>query len=115
MSSIALKSSDGLPAQINWSEEEYLAFDENKLVEFSDGRVEVLDMPTTAHQLLVAFLYGALLAHSSPKRLGRPLFAPLKMRLWPGTYREPDIIFMLQENAGRIQNAFWDRADLVME
>jgi Uma2 family endonuclease len=43
------------------------------------------------------------------------LFAPLRVRLWRGKFREPDVVFMLREHAGRIGEKFWDRADLVME
>jgi len=42
------------PNQGTWTEEEYLSLDANRLIEFSDGNVEVLDMPTTGHQLIVA-------------------------------------------------------------
>jgi hypothetical protein len=48
------------PAQGTWSEEEYLGLSGNRLVEFSDGFLEVLPLPTTSHQALVAYLYGLL-------------------------------------------------------
>jgi Uma2 family endonuclease len=103
------------PAQGDWSEEEYLALHGNRLVELSDGVVEVLPVPTTSHQLLVAYLYGALLAFAAGRDLGTVLFAPLRVRLWRGKFREPDVVFMRKEHAGRIGEDFWDRADLVME
>jgi Uma2 family endonuclease len=103
------------PDQGAWSEEEYLALNGNKLVEFSHGYLEVLPMPTTSHQEIVAYLYGVLLAFVSPAKLGKVLFAPLRVRLWSGKYREPDVVFMLAQNASRIGEQFWDRADLVME
>ena len=40
-----------------WSELEYLELNGNRLVELSNGCVEVLTMPTMAHQLMVLFLY----------------------------------------------------------
>jgi Uma2 family endonuclease len=103
------------PAQGEWSEEEYLALDTNWLVEFSDGVVEVLSMPTTSHQMLVLYLYGLLLAHVSPADLGTPLAAPLRVRVAKGKFREPDVVFMLGEHRDRIGEAYWDGADLVME
>ncbi len=103
------------PAQGTWSEEEYLAVNGNRLVEFSHGIVEVLTMPTTTHQLIVAFLYRTFVAYLAGRNLGTVLFAPLRVRLWPGKYREPDIIYMAAEHAGRIGEQFWDGADLVME
>ena len=45
------------PPQGAWTEQEYLDLNGNHLVEFSEGRVEVLPMPTELHQLLLAFLY----------------------------------------------------------
>jgi Uma2 family endonuclease len=103
------------PTQGNWSEEEYLALDGNYLVEFSDGSIEVLPMPTTSHQLMVIWLHGLLHAFVSRRGLGTTLVAPLKVRLWPGKFREPDVLFMLKKNAHRIGEEFWEGADLVME
>lgn len=103
------------PAQGTWSEEEYLALNGNRLVEFSRGFVEVLPMPTTSHQLLVAYLYGLLLAFVSGRDLGTVLFAPLRVRLWRGKFREPDVVFMFKEHADRIGEEYWHGADLVME
>jgi Uma2 family endonuclease len=103
------------PDQGAWSEEEYLALSSNRLVEFSDGHVEVLPMPTTSHQLIVAFLYRTLLAFVAARAAGTVLFAPLRVRLWPGKFREPDIVFLSAEHASRIGESFWEGADLVME
>src|SRR5207253_2015602 len=90
------------PAQGTWSEEEYLTLNGNRLVEFSQGVLEVLPVPTTSHQLVVAYLYGLLLAFVSGRDLGTVLFAPLRVRLWRRKFREPDIVVMLKEHAGRI-------------
>jgi Uma2 family endonuclease len=103
------------PAQGHWCEEEYLALDTNHLVELSHGHLEVLPMPTTSHQMLAAYLYGALLAFVTRRDLGMVLFAPLPVRLWRNTIREPDIVFMQKEHAARIGERFWKGADLVME
>jgi Uma2 family endonuclease len=103
------------PNQGTWSEQEYLDLKGNWLVEFTDGKVAVLPMPTTTHQLIVAFLYGELLRFITPAKLGMTLFAPLRVRILPRTYREPDIVFMLAANASRILEEFWEGADLVME
>ncbi|HEX8199369.1 MAG TPA: Uma2 family endonuclease [Isosphaeraceae bacterium] len=103
------------PNQGFWSEEEYLALDTNHLVEFSHGSIEVLPMPTTSHQLIAAFLYLALRTYVTGQGLGTVLFAPLRVRLWAGKFREPDVVFMRAENAARIGEPFWEGADLVME
>jgi Uma2 family endonuclease len=103
------------PAQGTWSEEEYLSLPGNRLVEFSDGFLEVLPMPTTSHQALVAYLCNLLHLHISGGGLGKVLFAPLRVRLWPGKFREPDVVFMSRQHGERVGEEFWDRADLVME
>ena len=103
------------PTQGNWSEDDYLALRGNQLIEFAEGFVEVLPMPTTSHQLLVVYLYGLLLAFTRPRGLGTPLVAPLRVRLWPEKFREPDIVFMRAEHEDRIGEDYWTGADLVME
>lgn len=103
------------PNQGDWSEDDYLALDVNRLIEFSDGCLEVLPMPTTTHQLIATFLYRLLEAFASARGLGLPLVAPLKIRLWEEKYREPDVVFMLQEHRHRIHDDFWDVADFVIE
>jgi Uma2 family endonuclease len=105
------------PPQGQWSEEDYFALDTNRLVELSDGFIEVLPMPTTAHQLIAVFLLDVIraFARSVTPKLGTALIASVPVRLWKNKFREPDIIFMLAEHASRIGNQYWDGADLVME
>jgi Uma2 family endonuclease len=103
------------PTRGNWSEEDYLALNANRLVEFSHGFVEVLPMPTTSHQLLVVYLYRLVLAFTTARDLGTVLVAPLRVRLWRGTFREPDVLFLSKGHADRIGEEFWNGADLVME
>jgi Uma2 family endonuclease len=101
------------PRQGQWSEDEYLALDTNRLIEFSHGILEVLDMPTQSHQLIVLFLYRTLLLFT--QKTGTVLVAPLRVQLWPGKIREPDVVFMFSENDEQRGNRFWRGADLVME
>ena len=103
------------PTQGHWSEEEYLSLDTNHLIEFSQGQLEVLPLPTFSHQRLVAFLYRLLLGFVEERELGVVMFAPLRIQLWSGKYREPDIVFMAAEHADRLGEQFWEGADLVME
>jgi Uma2 family endonuclease len=103
------------PNQGTWSVEEYLDLETNHLVEFSHGYVEVLPMPTELHQSIALFLYRALLAFVAARKLGRVLVAPLRVRLWAGKFREPDVLFMLAEHADRRKGTYWEGADLVME
>ncbi len=83
----------------------------NKLVEFSDGTVEVLPMPTREHQLVVGWLYRKLLEHLG----GIVLFAPLRLKLRDGRFREPDLLFLKDRQDPRNQSRFWTGADLVIE
>ena len=103
------------PHQGQWSVEEYLDLPSNRLVEYAEGRLEVLPMPTTLHQWIVFYLCRLLNDFASSRGLGLTLPAPLRVRLWPDTFREPDVVFMLKAHRGRAGNEFWDGADLVME
>ncbi len=103
------------PDQGHWREDEYLALDTNRLIEYSHGRLEILPMPTFSHQRLVAFLYRSLMGFIEERGLGVVMFAPLRIQLWRGKFREPDIVFMATEHADRLDEQFWDGADLVME
>ena len=105
------------PEQGELSEKDYLyaTRETNKLAEFSDGYLEVLPMPTIPHQRIVQFLSNLLLHFAAAGNLGEVLFAPLRVRLRPGKFREPDIVFMLAQNTHRAGDEFWHGADLVME
>ena len=103
------------PRQGTWSEEEYLALPTNRLVEFSDGHIEVLPMPTQSHQWIVLFLYRLLLAYLERTRKGVVIVAPMPVQLWPGKYREPDLAVMLAEHADRRHEKYWEPPDLVIE
>src|SRR5438105_11489054 len=95
------------PVRYPCTEEEYLALDFNLLLEFADGFLEVLPMPTTLHQRIAAFLFKALDAWVTAQQLGEVLFAPLKVRLRKGKLREPDLLLMKAEHAARIGNQYW--------
>ncbi|MGD9856254.1 MAG: Uma2 family endonuclease [Planctomycetaceae bacterium] len=102
------------PIQGEWDESEYLSLGTNWLVEFEDGRLEVLPMPTYAHQLIVDFVVDQLKAFLRKHGGGRVLFAPLPVRLRAGKFREPDIIY-LSEHRRKSTGDYPDGADLVME
>lgn len=102
------------PPQGEWTEGDYLALETNRLIELSDGCLEVLPMATVFHQLLVAFLYARLTAFVEANATGHILFAPLPVRLWSGKFREPDIIY-LRPNRIATPHGQPDGADLVVE
>jgi Uma2 family endonuclease len=105
------------PLQGTWSEEEYLDLTDstNKLVEYTAGRIEVLEMPTTSHQMIVMFLLDSLRGFVVPRELGTILFAPLRIQVGRGKFREPDIVFALAKNSDKVEDRYWNGADLVVE
>jgi Uma2 family endonuclease len=105
-----------LPAQGAWSEAEYLWLSEatSRLIEFTDGYIEVLPMPTEQHQTLSGLLYVAFLRHFQGED-GIVVYAPLRLRLRSGKYREPDLMLLLRADDPRRQNRYWLGANLVLE
>jgi Uma2 family endonuclease len=107
---------DMQPLQGLWTEEQYLRLTDqtNRFIEFTEGSVEVLPMPTRQHQAISRFLFLAFF--SFVQNLGGTVFyAPLRVRVAPGRFREPDLVLLLDVNDPRNQNAFWLGADLVVE
>ncbi len=103
------------PYQGDWTEEDYLSIHTNQLVEFTDGVLEFLEMPTLKHQLIVAYLYERLLAHVRQRKLGKVFFAPLRIRVAPDRIREPDVVFLTTKRIPKNLITPPDGADLVME
>jgi Uma2 family endonuclease len=102
------------PNQGEWTEAEYLQLAESRFVEFSEGCLEFLPMPTFVHQLIVKFLLRLLDGFVSSRGIGEVLFAPLPVYLWPGKYREPDILFLRSERLRSVDN-YPHGADLAVE
>lgn len=111
------------PSQGNWTEDEYLNL-ENRCgghvrLELFDGTLEVLPAPTQTHQLIILFLLKALEAYTSAHAPGVVLFSGMRVQLPSNKekpqFREPDLIYMKQENAARRHEEFWEGADLVVE
>ena len=105
-----------LPAQGGWSEEEYLVLTDHRvrLVEYTDGCLEVLPVPTPEHQRILKYLFLAFLQFFDAQG-GEVLFAPLRLRIRKGKYREPDLLLFLSATDPRGQNRIWFGADLVLE
>jgi Uma2 family endonuclease len=105
-----------LPCQGNWSEEQYLDLTDhsNRLVEFTDGFLEFLPMPTTKHQRILSYLFIAFEEFLEPLG-GLVLFAPLRLKIREDKFREPDLIAVKAKDDPRAQDRFWMGADLVVE
>jgi Uma2 family endonuclease len=103
------------PSQGDWTEADYFALDTRRLVELSEGRLEFLPMPTIAHQVILSFLnelLKAFIAKHDPG--GLVLFAPVKVRLWAGKIREPDLVYLRSDHRSRAGKHF-EGADLALE
>jgi Uma2 family endonuclease len=104
------------PAQGTWSEEEYLVLTDHRtrLIEYTDGILEPLPMPTIEHQRILGFLY-LMFSQFIRARGGEVIFAPLRLRIRPGKYREPDLLLLVSAADPRAQSRFCLGADLVLE
>lgn len=102
------------PEQGYWEESDYLSIGTNHLIEFDNGFIEVLPMPTLLHQFIVQFLVDALKEYVKEFATGFVLTAPLPVRLWQLKYREPDIVYLRPARVRDVRGQP-DGADLVME
>jgi len=105
------------PEQGEWSEAAYLELTDHarRRIEFSDGRLEFLAMPTEVHEAIAQFLLLALLPFVENQKLGKVYSTGIRLRIRPGKVRLPDIIFLHKDNFHARHNRVWDGADLVME
>jgi Uma2 family endonuclease len=105
------------PPQGAWSSDDYLDLTDstNRLIELTKGQIEVLEMPTTSHQLILLYLYETLKSFVKSGDLGTVLVAALRLRLSEDTFREPDILFAHRDHRSYVQDRYWTGADLVME
>src|SRR5262245_12416160 len=107
------------PAQGHWAESDYFNLDNFcegiPRIELSNGRLEVLPVPTELHQLIVMMLIRLLDRFTAKHAPGLVLPAGMKIRLARGKFRDPDVLYMRAENAHRRRKRHWLGADLVME
>lgn len=103
------------PAQGEWTVEDYLTLDTNHLIEYANGYVEVLPIPSLWHQELVFLLQRVLWEFVTERGLGKVWAAPLPVQLWPKKFREPDIIFIAAAKVPHLTATYLRNVDLVME
>lgn len=107
---------DLFPRQGEWTEADYFTLPEtNRIIELSEGRVVIPDMPTIAHQRVVGKLFRLMSDYVEARNVGEVCIAPLPVRLWPGKIREPDIIFMHHDHADRMGGEYCGVPDLAVE
>ena len=102
--------------QGSWTEAQYLKLTGhcNRLIEFTDGRLEILPMPTYRHQAILRLLFLALFPFVRD-RGGDAVFAPLRVRIRDGKFREPDLVLVRRAGDPRCRDDYWLGADLVLE
>jgi len=105
-----------LPEQGAVREDEYLWLTDRarRAIEFNEGSLEALLPPTRGHQLLLKLLLRLFAAIVEPSG-GIVLFAPLRLRLRAGKFREPDLLLLRDARDPRNGERFWTGADLVVE
>lgn len=101
------------PDQGEWPETEYLDLITNQLIEYVDGRLEFLPMPTRAHQFIARYVFRLLDEYVRSRSLGNALFAPYRVRVRRGKFREPDVLYVAQGR--KMEERFSHGADLVVE
>lgn len=99
-----------------WTEAQYLTLTNHshRLIEFTDGCIEILPMPTQRHQAISRFLFLALVAAVRDQG-GDVFYAPLRLRIRDGKFREPDIMLVGKTGDPRCRDDYWTGADLVVE
>lgn len=104
------------PLQGLWTEAQYLRLTASgrRLIEFTDGDLDLLPMPTDRHQVIVRHLFLSLFPQTAEFG-GTVLFAPLRLRIRAGKFREPDLVLLRDAGDPRRGNDFWTGADLVVE
>jgi hypothetical protein len=73
-----------------WSEDEYLVLTghRNRLVEFTDGFLELLPTPTDKHQSVLTFLFLAFYRFAQPPS-GKVHFAPFRLQIGQASSTSP--------------------------
>lgn len=101
------------PEQGRWSEEEFLELTHLYRIEYVDGCLEFLPVPTKTHHALLQFLYRLLDDLVRSRNLGAVFMAGYRVRLRPGQYREPDVFYASKRR--KREERFAHGADLVIE
>lgn len=104
-----------LPPQGRWLEEDFLKFNTTRMAELVNGRLEVLPMPNIKHQRIVLFLLDLMRESINAGSEGLVLCAPLPTKLFPGTIREPDLLYISPENLPGAEVEYPTRIDLAVE
>jgi Uma2 family endonuclease len=103
------------PDQGEWTEDDYLDLESERLIEYTEGRLEFLPTPTKTHQWIVLLLVNALREFVRNRNLGQVVHAPFPVRVGRARFREPDVAYLSSKHGDLDGERFWGGADLVME
>ena len=103
------------PPQGRWSEEDFLTFHTTQMAELVNGHLEILPMPNIKHQQMLLMLLDLIRDNTKAGPGGLALFAPLPTKLFPGTIREPDLLYISPENVPGPEVEYPSRIDLAVE
>lgn len=112
---IAWESLYGLKSLTGWSEAAFLALSRDRGLEFNDGTIEVLPVPTLSHQLIVGLFYRLLTSFVGDN--GLVLLPGYKIRVKSKTvsFREPDVVYMTAAQSRAAGEQFTAGAELIAE
>ncbi len=90
---------------------------ETAITEWVEGEVITYMPPIRRHQTVLDFLSYLINTLIQLRNLGQVVTAPFEVKLWPdGPSREPDLIFVSQENLDKLDEKRFNGApDLVVE
>jgi Uma2 family endonuclease len=103
------------PDQGQWTENDYLDLNARRTVEFKDGFIEVLPMPTFAHELILHFLYHLLDDFVRGRNLGMVFYSGLRFRPRAELIRFPDLMYVTKEDIERSNKLYAEHAHILME
>ncbi len=107
---------DLLPQQGAWSVGAFrwLSEQTERRIEYNNGYIEILPMPTKRHEAIVRVLLIAL--DAVLRRIGGAVYGSnLHLYLPSGQYRRPDLVAVLDVDDPRAGDDFFTGADLVVE
>jgi len=60
-------------------------------------------------------LHALMTQFVNERQLGRVSFSGIRVRLRPGMFRQPDLVYIAREHFGKIRKKFWTGIDLAVE
>lgn len=94
--------------------EEFLEWADDRHLEWVNSKAFLMPAPSARHQRIADFLTSAFRILAEERGLGEVISGPFQMKLDTG--REPDLLFVAVEHAGRLEENYLDGpADLAVE